>query len=111
MQEDSLFQCTHHLHCALLNAILLDDFPVMQHVELFSGILAGVQHDCLLATWMVGKESCHVQNFVTNDHPAVLVGVVLGDFVRGVSHDGNKAERETNNSTLKCLKCLQKTHG
>merc|ERR1719329_766866 len=83
----SLFQGAHYFHGTLLNAILLDDLPVMQHIELLSGILASVQHDCLFTAWVISEESCHIKDFVTNDDPTILVGVVLGDFIRRVSHD------------------------
>merc|ERR1719183_3125874 len=88
--NNSLLKRTHNLHSTLLNAILLDDLPVMQHIKLLGGILTSVQHDCLFATWVISKESCHIQDVVTNDHPTVLVGVVLGDFIGRMSHDAER---------------------
>ena len=35
-------------HSALIDAVLRDDLAVMEHVELFSGILASKHHDGLL---------------------------------------------------------------
>merc|ERR1719446_891916 len=86
--NNSLLERTHNLHGTLLNAVLLDDLPVMQHVKLLSGILTSVQHDCLLATRVIGKEGCHIEDVITDDHPAVLVGVVLGNVGRRMSHVG-----------------------
>ena len=44
----SLLDGALQLHSPLINAVLLDDLAVMEHVELFSGVLAGKHHDGLL---------------------------------------------------------------
>merc|ERR1719162_2360790 len=85
-KSTSLFNLTHNLDCTLLDAVLGDDFAVMQHIELLSGILACVQHDGFFSTWMVRKEISHVQNVVSNDHPAILVCLVLGNLIKRNGH-------------------------
>merc|ERR1711923_12376 len=60
----SLRQLTHLLDRALVEAILLDDLPVVQHVELLCGVLAGKEHDGLLATRMLCEEVRHVVHLV-----------------------------------------------
>ena len=75
----------------LVQAVLLDDLAVMEHVELLSGILAGEHHDALLTAGVLGQELSHVQHLVTDDDPTVLVGVVLCHFLRA---DGHRTERK-----------------
>ena len=44
-------------HRALIDAVLLDDFAVMEHIELLRGVFACEQHDRFLAARMVRQES------------------------------------------------------
>ena len=44
----SLLNSALELHSAFINAVLLDHFAVMEHVELLSGVLASKHHDGLL---------------------------------------------------------------
>ena len=74
----------------LVQAVLLDDLAVMEHVELLRGILAGEHHDALLAARVVGKEIRHIQHLIADDDPAVLVGLVLGHLLCGHGHGGEK---------------------
>ena len=57
----------------------------MEHVELFSGILSGEEHDRFLSTWMIGQESREIVNGALDDDPEVALGVVLRDFIHGDS--------------------------
>ena len=50
---------------------------VMQHVELLRRVAARVQQDRLFASGVVRQEAGHVQNLVADDHPAVVLLVVL----------------------------------
>merc|ERR1712187_772613 len=56
----SLLELAHRLHRAHVKAILLDDLPVVKHVECLSGVLAREEHDGLLAARVVGEEVGHV---------------------------------------------------
>merc|ERR1712150_64430 len=62
----------------LVDAILLDDLAIMEHVELFGRILAREEHDCLLAAGVVSHEVGHVVDLLTDDDPAVRLRGVLG---------------------------------
>ena len=53
----------------------------MQHVEFLGRVPARVQNDGLLASWVVGQELGYIQHLVTNDHPAVVLLVVLGNLL------------------------------
>ena len=56
----SLSELAHVLHGADINAVLLDDLALVQHVELLRGVLAGEEHDGLLAARVVLEELGHV---------------------------------------------------
>ena len=73
-------QLAHVLDGAGVDAVLLDDLAVMEHVELLGGVLACEEHDGLLATRMVSQKVGAVVDLVADDAPAVLLGVVLGDL-------------------------------
>ena len=60
-----------------------DDLRVVEHVELLRRIAAGVEHDRLLAAGVVGHEARHVEHLAVDDHPAVVLLVVLGNLVNG----------------------------
>merc|ERR1719464_488317 len=64
----------------LVNAVLLDDLAVMEHVELLSRILACEEHDCLFAAGVVGHEVGHVVDLLADDDPAVRLRGVLGQL-------------------------------
>merc|ERR1719181_1030693 len=40
----SFLELAHCFHSALVQAILLDDLPVVQHIKLLSGIRSGIEH-------------------------------------------------------------------
>eukprot|EP00931_Biecheleriopsis_adriatica_P103119 TRINITY_DN77_c0_g2_i2.p1 TRINITY_DN77_c0_g2~~TRINITY_DN77_c0_g2_i2.p1 ORF type:complete len:108 (-),score=25.73 TRINITY_DN77_c0_g2_i2:13-336(-) len=86
MGSPSLLDGALQDHSALIQAILLDDLAIMEHVELLCRILASKHHDRLLATRVLGEEFSYIQHLVTHDDPAVLVGVVLGDLFSGDRH-------------------------
>merc|ERR1719330_2227243 len=73
----SLLQLAHVLHRALGEARLLDNLPVMQHVELLCCILTGKQKDCLRPARVLCEELCHIVDIVAHNAPAVLVRAVL----------------------------------
>lgn len=56
----------------------------MQHVELLCRVAARVEQDCLLPSRMVGQEARRVEHLSVNDHPAVVLLVVLCDLLDGV---------------------------
>merc|ERR550532_1432965 len=66
---------------ALVKAVLLDDFAVMQHVKLLGGLLPCKKHDGLLAAGVVPHEVSHIIHIVTHDDPTILLGGVLGNLV------------------------------
>ena len=45
------------LQIVLIDAVLLDDFAVMEHIELLRGVFTCEQHDRFLAARMVRQES------------------------------------------------------
>mmetsp|Transcript_10972 Transcript_10972/g.12282 ORF Transcript_10972/g.12282 Transcript_10972/m.12282 type:complete len:85 (-) Transcript_10972:88-342(-) len=57
---------------ALVDAVLLDDLAIMEHVKLLGGILASKQHDRLLAAWVVRHEVGHVVS-PPSRHQAVAI--------------------------------------
>merc|ERR1719401_102684 len=81
LTSNSLLELAHGLDGALVNAILLDNLAVMEHVELLGGILARKEHDGFLATGVVGKEVGYIVDIVFNNDPAVRVGGMLGDLL------------------------------
>merc|ERR1740123_484568 len=62
----------------LIDAVLLDDLAVMEHVKLLRRILAREEHDRLLAAGVVGHEVGHVVDLVADHDPAVRLRGVLG---------------------------------
>merc|ERR1719492_242815 len=62
----------------LVDAILLDDLTVVEHVKLLCRILAREEHDCLLAARMVSHKVGHVVDLLANDNPAVRLRCMLG---------------------------------
>lgn len=70
---------------SLFDAILVNHLPFVQHVELFRGILAGVDEDGLFAAGMVVKEFRDIEDLAIDDDPAVILLVVLG-YLRGGWH-------------------------
>merc|ERR1712051_861413 len=77
-----LLQLAHVLHRALVEAILLDDLPVVQHVELLCRVLPGEQQDGLRTAWVLSEEICHVVDIVAHNAPAILVRAVLSHLLR-----------------------------
>merc|ERR1719480_735016 len=75
--RSSLLQLAHMLHSTLVKAKLLDDLPVMQHVELLRCVLPGEQQDSLRATRVLREEIRHVIDIVAHNAPAILVRAVL----------------------------------
>ena len=93
----------------LIQAILLDDLAVVEHVELLGGILAGEHHDALLTARVLRQKLRDVQHLVTDDDPAVLVGVVLGNFLCGHGHCQKQAGRlNWRQRALACKRCACK---
>ena len=87
-----LSELAHVLHGADVNAVLLDDLALVQHVELLRGVLAREEHDGLLAARVVLEEVGHVVDLVAHDDPAVGLGRVLRDVGLGAGHlDGGGA--------------------
>merc|ERR1719336_1903064 len=88
----SLLQLAHMLHSALVKAILLDDLPVMQHVELLRCVLPGEQQDGLRATRVLREEIRHVIDIIAHNAPAILVRAVLSNLLRNDRHLNWRAE-------------------
>merc|ERR1711933_513676 len=82
----SLFELAHRLYRPSVKAILLDDLPVMEHVELLRGVLARKEHDGLLAARVVGQEVCHIEDLLAYDAPAIRLSAVLRDLLLGHRH-------------------------
>eukprot|EP00929_Paragymnodinium_shiwhaense_P082416 TRINITY_DN4341_c0_g1_i7.p1 TRINITY_DN4341_c0_g1~~TRINITY_DN4341_c0_g1_i7.p1 ORF type:complete len:112 (+),score=10.93 TRINITY_DN4341_c0_g1_i7:202-537(+) len=84
--KDSLLQLALVRHRALINAVLLDDLAVVQHVKLFCCVLAREKHDGLGTAWVVRQELGDIVDLVADDAPAVSLLVVLGHFLLGDGH-------------------------
>lgn len=63
----------------------------MQHVELFSGVLSGVEHDGVLTTWVVIQELGDVVDLVVEDNPTVVLSAVLGNISFSESLSGGRS--------------------
>ena len=53
------------------DAVLLDDFAVIEHIELLRGVFTCEQHDRFRAARMVRQEFGDVIHVVTNDDPTI----------------------------------------
>merc|ERR1719420_1544438 len=82
----SLLELANEGDRTLVESILLDDLPIMKHVKLFSSVLAGVQHDGLLATRMILQKLATVKDVISNNHPTVSVTSVLGNLLLSDTH-------------------------
>ena len=60
--------------------VLLDDVGRVDHVELLGRVLAGEGDDGEHAARVVRQELRDVEHIAVHGHPAVLLGVVLGDL-------------------------------
>eukprot|EP00754_Rhynchopus_humris_P031361 Rhum_TRINITY_DN15333_c13_g1::Rhum_TRINITY_DN15333_c13_g1_i1::g.152460::m.152460 len=67
-----------------LGSVLVDVRLRVHHLELLCGILAGVQHDGVLATRVLRQEVRHVQHPLVHNAPAVLLGRVLRHLLHRV---------------------------
>merc|ERR1719272_2521251 len=76
-------ELAHVKDSSLVNSVLLDHLPVMEHIKLLGCILAGVQHNSFFATWMIRKELSDIIDGITHNHPAIGVGLVTGDISSG----------------------------
>merc|ERR550532_3573716 len=56
----------------------------MDHVELFCSILASESQDGELATWVLGKEICHIQDLACDYDPTIRFGCVFGNLFQSV---------------------------
>ena len=78
---------THHSRLNLsdhsVGRVAGDDLRVMQHVELLRRVAAGVQQDRFLSSGVVRKELRHVEHLSVDDHPDVVLLVVLRDLLCG----------------------------
>ncbi len=54
--------------------------PLMEHVKLFRGILPPIDQDGLLPAGMIRHELRDVEDIAVNNHPAVVLLIVLGDL-------------------------------
>jgi hypothetical protein len=52
---------------------------LVQHVELFGGILSGKEHDGLLASGVILQKVGGIQNLAIDNNPTVLFSVVFGN--------------------------------
>ena len=55
----------------------------MKHVELLSGVTAGIEHDSLLPSWVVRQERSDIEDLSVDDDPDVILLRVLGDLIKG----------------------------
>lgn len=55
----------------------------MQHVEFFCRVPAGVEQNSLLASRVVWEEAGDIQHLTVYDDPAVVLLVVLRNFILG----------------------------
>lgn len=53
---------------------------IVEHVKFLGRVSASIQQDGLLSSRVVGKEAGDVQDLFTDDNPAVILLVVLGDL-------------------------------
>ena len=56
---------------------------IVKHVELLRRVSAGVKQDRLLPSWVIWQELGNVEHLPVNDHPAVVLLVVLRDLLWG----------------------------
>merc|ERR1740130_18923 len=68
-----------------IRGILANDIRWVDHVELFSGILACEGKDCKLTPRMILKEVGHVEHLASNHNPAIALRRVLCHFFHGIS--------------------------
>ena len=54
----------------------------MKHVELLSGVTAGVEHDGLLSSWVVWQERGDIKDLFVDDDPDIILLRVFGDLVK-----------------------------
>jgi len=73
----SLLDSALELHSAFINAVLLDHFAVMEHVELLSGVLASKHHDGLLPARVLTLQGINMNQQATCLVPAVCFGSLL----------------------------------
>jgi hypothetical protein len=55
----------------------------VKHVELLSGVTAGVEHDSLFSSWVVWQEGSDVEDLSVDDDPDIILLGVLGDLIEG----------------------------
>lgn len=55
----------------------------MEHVKLFSGVTASVDHDSFLPSWVVWQEGSDIENLSVDDDPNVILLRVFGDIIEG----------------------------
>ena len=60
-----------------------NDLGVVEHVELFCSVTAGIEHDSLLSSWVVWQEGSDIEDLTVNDDPSVVLRRVLGNLVEG----------------------------
>ena len=75
--KDSLLQGSDNR----VGGVSWDDLGVMKHVELLSGVTAGVEHDGLLSSWVVWQERGDIEDLAVDDDPDVILLRVLGDVI------------------------------
>ena len=57
----------------------------MKHVELLSGVTAGVEHDRLLPSWMIWHKGSYIEDLTVDDDPDIVFLVVFGNLIEGES--------------------------
>lgn len=60
-----------------------NNLGVVKHVEFFSGITAGVEHDSLLPSWVVRQEGSDIENLSVDNDPGVVLLRVFGNLIEG----------------------------
>lgn len=66
-----------------VGGISWNDLRVVKHVELLSGITAGVEHNGLLSSWVVWQEGSDIEHLTVDDNPDIVLLRVLGNFIKG----------------------------
>lgn len=55
----------------------------MKHVELLSGVTAGIEHDGLLSSRVVRQEGSDIEDLSVDNNPDIILLGVLGDLIKG----------------------------
>lgn len=66
-----------------VGGISWNNLGVVEHVELFSGVATGVEHDSLFTSRVVWQERSYVEDLSVDDDPDIIFLRVLSNLFEG----------------------------